>query len=258
VRTQDGALLFRPGGHGALLPNLQALEGDIVFVRNIDNIGPQHVDSNKPFYKKVLAGILLENRNRVFQYLRDLHERGLQSLPEEIDEFVMDRFRPTLPHDWSTFSSPDKADFYAAYLNRPMRVCGVVKNEGQPGGAPFWTMDSDHQVTPQIVESSQVDHNNPSQEAIFAASTHFNPVDLVCSIRDWHGKVFPLKTFRDPDTAFIAAKSDRGRPITVLEHPGLWNGGMAHWLTLFVDVPAETFSPVKTVFDLASLPHHTP
>jgi hypothetical protein len=207
-RTSSGDLLFRPAGHGALIDNLQAVEGDIVVIKNIDNILPAHATSDVVRWKLVLIGVLA--RLQV--------ERG--HMPA-----------------------------------RPLRVCGVVRNEGEPGGAPFWVREGSGAISSQIVESAQVDMTGEAERHVFTSSTHFNPVDIVCAVRDARGTPFTLADFVDPAAAFLSKKSFEGRALTALERPGLWNGAMAHWYTVFVEVPASTFAPVKTVFDLLRPQH---
>ena len=207
-RTKEGTLLFRPSGHGALLRNLQALNGDLVVLKNIDNVLPFEASEEVVQWKRLLIGYLVT-------VLRE--------------------------------SAGD----------RPVRVCGVVRNEGEPGGAPFWVVAQDGKSTPQIVESSQVNLDDSDQRRIFESSTHFNPVDLVCAVRDRDGEPFDLAAFVDPSAVFLARKSHEGRDLLALERPGLWNGAMAHWHTVFVEVPATTFAPVKTVFDLLRPQHQS-
>ncbi|MEM0941588.1 MAG: DUF4301 family protein [Bacteroidota bacterium] len=241
-RDDEGNLLFRPAGHGALLENLGQLDADIVFIKNIDNVVPDRIKFETIKYKKVLAGILLIYQSRAFELLRSV-ERGEKIKDEGIvllREMGMDGLL-------SEEQIIDK-------LNRPIRVCGMVKNEGEPGGGPFW-VNSDKNLTLQIVESAQVDTNDSDQESIFVKSTHFNPVDLVCGLKDYKGNPFDLLKFRDDDTGFITEKSYQGRKLKAMELPGLWNGSMADWNTIFVEVPLITFNPVKTVMDLLKENH---
>ncbi|MDR3184566.1 MAG: DUF4301 family protein [Prevotellaceae bacterium] len=250
-RNADGSLLFRPGGHGALLENLADIEEDIVFIKNIDNVAPDRLKPDTIHWKKVLAGMMLKLRSRIATYLAEL-EQGAGSLKlKEIATFLAQHFCITLPEV--------EAEQYAALLytklNRPMRVCGMVKNAGEPGGGPFLARNADGSQSLQIVESSQIDLRDPAVKTIFRASTHFNPVDLVCSFRDYKGGVYDLRRFRDPATGFISEKSKDGRALKALELPGLWNGAMSDWNTMFVEVPLSTFSPVKTVTDLLRREH---
>ena len=255
-REQDGSLLFRPGGHGALIENLNDLGEEIVFIKNIDNIVPERKADSTILYKKVLAGLLIRLQQRTFEYLELLDEGGVSD--EELNDIV--QFAKTelmieIPDFVDDYNSIEKIDYLYNKLNRPMRVCGMVKNEGEPGGGPFWVKNDDDEVSLQIIESSQIDHKDASQEAIFQASTHFNPVDLVCGCWNFKGEAFNLKDYVDDNTGFISNKSKDGRELKALELPGLWNGAMADWITVFVEVPIETFNPVKTVNDLLKPMH---
>jgi hypothetical protein len=253
-RESNNQLHFRPGGHGALLENLNDIDADIIFIKNIDNVSH---DRNKPdtiTYKKALAGLLIDYQQRIFKYLRLLE--STPSSPEILKEArdLSTELGTTI--NSKILSQPDQATRYLfEKLNRPIRVCGMVKNEGEPGGGPFWTVHPDGSSTLQIVESSQVNHHDPEQEAILGSATHFNPVDLVCGVRDYKGKKFNLMKFRDPNTGFISKKFKNGKPLKALELPGLWNGSMAYWNTVFVEVPVSTFTPVKTVHDLLRPEH---
>jgi hypothetical protein len=255
-READGKLLFRPGGHGALIENLNDLGEEIVFIKNIDNIVPEGKADSTIIYKKVLAGLLLHLQQRAFEYLEMLDEGTVSD--EELDDIV--QFAKTdlmidIPDFVKDYTSIEKIDYLYDKLNRPMRVCGMVKNEGEPGGGPFWVKNADDEISLQIIESSQIDHKNAPQEAIFQASTHFNPVDLVCGCWNYKGEAFNLKDYVDANTGFISNKSKDGRELKALELPGLWNGAMADWITVFVEVPIETFNPVKTVNDLLKPMH---
>ena len=215
-RTKDGKLLFRPGGHGALIENLNQQDADIVFIKNIDNVVPDRLKKDTIRYKQILAGVLVTEQKRVFEALKN----------------------------------PNLSDEERAKLNRPIRVCGVVKNTGEPGGGPFLVREADGSISCQILESTQI-----SDPALMAKSTHFNPVDLVCAIRDYEGKPFDLPKYVDPQTGFISNKSKDGKELLALELPGLWNGAMSRWNTIFVEVPVSTFNPVKTVNDLLREQH---
>ena len=255
-READGSLLFRPGGHGALIENLNDLGEEIVFVKNIDNIVPESKATTTLIYKKVLAGLLLHLQQRTFEYLEMLDEGSVAN--EELDDIL--QFAKTdlmidIPDFVNAYTNIEKIDYLYDKLNRPMRVCGMVKNEGEPGGGPFWIKNDDDETSLQIIESSQIDHENMQQEAVFQASTHFNPVDLVCGCWNYKGEAFNLKDYVDPNTGFISNKSKDGRELKALELPGLWNGAMADWITVFVEVPIETFNPVKTVNDLLKPMH---
>ena len=257
-RDSEGRLLFRPGGHGALLRNLNGLRGDVVFLKNIDNVVPDRLKGETTRYRKALGGYLVELQDILFGYLRRLcaGERDGRLIHEMV-EFLRQRFPSSVPDHLDRLSEKEKADFLFARLNRPTRVCGMVRNEGEPGGGPFWVRHADGTLSPQIVESSQVDMKSEEQKAVWAASTHFNPVDLVCGVRDFRGNPFNLMDYTDPDTGFISVKSKDGLDLKALELPGLWNGAMARWNTVFVEVPSSTFNPVKTVLDLLR-PAHQP
>ena len=215
-RTKDGKLLFRPGGHGALIENLNQQDADIVFIKNIDNVVPDRLKKDTIRYKQILAGVLVTEQKRVFEALKD----------------------------------PNLSDEERAKLNRPIRVCGVVKNTGEPGGGPFLVREADGSISCQILESTQI-----SDPELMKQSTHFNPVDLVCAIRDYEGNPFDLPRYVDPQTGFISNKSKDGKELLALELPGLWNGAMSRWNTIFVEVPVSTFNPVKTVNDLLREQH---
>lgn len=248
-RTDEGELLFRPGGHGALLRNLQAQAGDLVAVKNIDNILPEHLRAVSVRWKKLLTGVLVEAQAQSRRLVRALREGP-------VDEAVLAR-AATLALRLGQVVTSRRPDELAALLDRPLRVCGMVRNEGEPGGGPFWVLDEHGVPSPQIVESSQIDPGEPGQQAILRCATHFNPVDLVCALRDADGRPYDLERFVDPRAVFVSRKSHQGRPLLALERPGLWNGAMARWSTLFVEVPGATFAPVKTVFDLLR-PEHQP
>ncbi len=257
IRDADGKLVFRPAGHGALLKNLNDLQGDIVFIKNIDNVVP---DPRKPIvvrYKKVLGGLLVFLQQQVFQLLRELTQKPGQETVQKTQKLLAQYFNLPLPQSFNALSFNEQVDYLIQKLNRPIRVCGIVENKGEPGGGPFWIRDKDGEISLQIVESAQIDTNDPEQQRIWNASTHFNPTDIVCGVRDFQGKPFDLMAFRDNDAGIITIKYWQGQEIKVMELPGLWNGSMAKWLTVFVEVPLETFNPVKTVFDLLR-PVHLP
>jgi len=253
-RNNDGSLLFRPAGHGALLENLNDLDADLVFIKNIDNVVPDHLKGPTIRYKKALAGLLLACREKIFFYQKVLNEKHYTAL----DSAFLAEAANFLESELNT--KPERNHYYTEreelfnYLkdkyNRPFRVCGMVKNEGEPGGGPFWAKNPDGTVSLQVVEGSQIDHHDAEQVAIARHATHFNPVDLICSIKDYRGKKYNLPEFTDPATGFISVKSKDGRDVKAQELPGLWNGSMSNWNTLFVEVPIETFNPVKTVNDL--------
>ena len=255
-REANGKILFRPGGHGALIENLNDLGEEIVFIKNIDNIVPETKAQTTIIYKKVLAGLLLKLQQKTFEYL-ELLDSGfvIEEELEEITRFAKESLMIDIPDFVKEYNEFEKIDYLYNKLNRPMRICGMVKNEGEPGGGPFWVKNDD-EVSLQIIESSQIDHKNPQQEAIFQGSTHFNPVDLVCGCWNYQGEAFNLTDYVDANTGFVSNKSKDGRELKALELPGLWNGAMADWITIFVEVPIETFNPVKTVNDLLKPMHN--
>jgi hypothetical protein len=255
-RDQQQRLVFRPAGHGALLGNLQALEGDIVFIKNIDNIVPDRLKEATYVYKRALGGYLVELQARIFAYVRQLVRQDVdEQLLTQMFAFLHVPLSVEPPTGIEQQSRAERIAYLLSVLNRPLRVCGMVPNAGEPGGGPFWVQHADGSRSVQIVETSQVDMHNPAQRAIVAAATHFNPVDLVCGVRDYQGQPFPLQQFTDPNTGFISSKSHEGRELKALELPGLWNGSMARWNTVFVEVPLGTFTPVKTVMDLLRPEH---
>ncbi|HWP90888.1 MAG TPA: DUF4301 family protein [Thermodesulfobacteriota bacterium] len=255
-RDKQGRLVFRPAGHGALLENLNDLDADIAFIKNIDNVVPDRLKHVTYVYKRALGGYLIELQSKIFGYLKRLSGREFGiSLLEQIFEFARNELSIIPPKAIERGSRGEKISFLKSKLNRPLRVCGMVKNEGEPGGGPFWVRNEEGSLSLQIVESSQIDMESPEQRAIWQSSTHFNPVDLVCSLRDYTGKPFDLKQYADPDTGFISIKSIDGEEVKALELPGLWNGSMAYWNTVFVEVPLITFNPVKTVLDLLREEH---
>lgn len=245
LREENGEILFRPGGHGALLENLNNLDADIVFIKNIDNVVPPAFLETTCLYKKLLAGYLLTLQSQVFAYL-DTLEKGHTSdrILQEMIQFARNQWNIQVES-----SSNIKEQLFAIF-HRPIRVCGMVKNQGEPGGGPFWTKDSQGKISRQIVEKSQIALKLPDQKKILESSTHFNPVDLVCSLKDHRGKKFQLKQFVDKKAVFLSQKPYRGQTIKALELPGLWNGAMAFWNTSFIEVPLATFNPVKKVTDL--------
>ena len=250
-RNSDGSLLFRPGGHGALIQNLNDLHKEIIFIKNIDNVVPDRLKQITYDYKKVLGGYLFKLQQQQFEYLNLLDEGCLAN--DEIDmiaDFAKEKLMIDIPNYYQTYNEIEKIDFLYGKLNRPMRICGMVKNEGEPGGGPYWVRNCNDEVSLQIVESSQMNHKDEKQEAIFQSATHFNPVDLVCATQDFKGESFNLNDFIDHNTGFISQKSKDGKELKALELPGLWNGAMADWISIFVEVPIITFNPVKTVNDL--------
>jgi len=255
-RDETGELLFRPGGHGALLANLNRIEGDLVFIKNIDNVVPDRLKGETILYKKILGGCLLRVQEEVFRYLSLLEDKEAGEAPlHEMADFCRKELFLDLPPEFPACSPAEQRTFLFFLLNRPIRVCGMVKNEGEPGGGPFWVTGADNRRTLQIVEEAQIDSSSEKQSRIWKASTHFNPVDLVCGIRDYRGRKFNLENFVDRKAVIITKKSHEGFDLKALEIPGLWNGGMSLWNTLFIEVPIVTFNPVKTVFDLLRPEH---
>jgi len=252
-RLEDGNLFFRPGGHGALIENLNQLESDIVFIKNIDNVAFNHFEEIV-FHKKALGGILLQLQKDIFSHLEML-ERSSDINLDALITFVSDKLNIVLPKDFSKYSLDNQKTELFQLLNRPIRVCGMVKNEGEPGGGPFWVHEDNGTVSLQIVESSQIDLNNENQKRIFSESTHFNPVDLVCGLKNFKGEKFNLSDFVNHNAGFIVQKTKNGKDIKAYELPGLWNGAMANWITIFAEVSLETFNPVKTVNDLLKPAH---
>ncbi len=247
---EDGSLLFRPAGHGALLENLNEISADLIFIKNIDNVVPDRLKPITKTYKMALAGWLLEVQARIFQALIALDlEISSSSVQFAMQVYSRDLGR-IIPESIQESSLNDQAAFFKTKLNRPIRVCGMVKNTGEPGGGPFWIQEKDGTQSLQILETAQIDTSNPESLAHLQASTHFNPVDLVCATRDYKGNAFDLLLYRDMNTGFITEKSKNGKVLKALELPGLWNGAMADWNTLFVEVPLLTFNPVKTSNDL--------
>lgn len=255
-RNENGELVFRPGGHGALIENLNDLDADIVFIKNIDNVAQEHLLATTALYKKVIAGYALERKNKVDEILKRLDNNDTTAIAEAIS-FMDKELKTIYPKDFASQSDAKKIEFIKATLDRPLRVCGMVKNEGEPGGGPFWVKNAEGQISLQVVESAQIDANDSNKMDIMKRSTHFNPVDLFCCLKDRNGKKYDLTKFVDQNAGFISYKSLNGKDLKAMELPGLWNGAMAHWLTFFVEVPIDTFNPVKTVMDLLR-PQHQP
>ena len=254
-RNEDGLLLFRPGGHGALIENLNEIDSDVVFIKNIDNVVPDRIKDETVTYKKLIAGILVDTQKKVFEYLR-LLESGVYSHTqlEQIVMFVQQNLY-CRKNDIKQLEDAELVIYLKNKLNRPIRVCGVVKNVGEPGGGPFVCYNHDGTISLQILESSQIDKSNSLYVEMFNNGTHFNPVDLVCATKDVNGNPFDLPKYVDRTTGFISHKSKNGRELKALELPGLWNGAMSDWNTVFVEVPIGTFNPVKTVNDLLREQH---
>ena len=254
-RNADGSLLFRPGGHGALIENLNEIDADIVFIKNIDNVVPDRLKPATVEWKQVIAGVLVTLQAKAFAYLRLLDSGSYtHEQLEEIIRFVQ-RDLCCRKADIKELEDAELVIYLRKKLNRPMRVCGAVKNVGEPGGGPFLTYNQDGTVSLQILESSQIDTANEEYVRMFNNGTHFNPVDLVCATKDYKGNRFNLPDYVDRSTGFISSKSKNGKELKALELPGLWNGAMSDWNTIFVEVPLETFNPVKTVNDLLREQH---
>ena len=252
-RGADGSLVLRPAGHGALIENLNDIDADIVFIKNIDNVVPDRLKADTVTYKNLIAGVLVSKQQLAFRYLEILdsgsyNEQQLEEMAQFIENDLCCH-----PAEGQEIT----ADYLRKKLNRPMRVCGVVKNVGEPGGGPFLAYNQDGTVSLQILESSQIDTSNEEYMKMFTEGTHFNPVDLVCAVKDYRGEAFCLPQYVDKTTGFISSKSQGGRELKALELPGLWNGAMSNWNTIFVEVPLITFNPVKTVNDLLR-PEHQP
>lgn len=254
-RTDEGRLLFRPGGHGALIENLNEIDADIIFIKNIDNVVPDRLKGDTVEYKQVIAGLLVTLQQKAFDYLH-LLDTGIyiHDQLEEIIRFVQQDLC-CRKQDIKNLEDAELVIYLRNKLNRPMRVCGVVKNVGEPGGGPFLTYNQDGTISLQILESSQIDKSNKEYMEMFTKGTHFNPVDLVCAVKDYKGQPFNLPDFVDKSTGFISSKSKNGKELKALELPGLWNGAMSDWNTIFVEVPLSTFNPVKTVNDLLREQH---
>lgn len=256
-RDAAGKLVFRPGGHGALIVNLNALDADLVFIKNIDNVIQNQMESIV-LYKKALAGIVIQLQEQIFDYLNAIENNSVEESDlEAIASFLQNQLNNPVIEDFAQYTFENKINYIKNRLNRPIRVCGMVKNEGEPGGGPFWVRDATGNFSLQIVETSQIDSQNTHQAQIAARATHFNPVDLVCAIKDFKGIPFDLEAFIDSDAGFIVQKNKNGKELKAYELPGLWNGAMAKWITVFVEVPLITFNPVKTVNDLLK-PAHQP
>lgn len=257
LRDDANNLVFRPGGHGALIENLNQLQADIIFIKNIDNVSQNHF-SEIINYKKLIGGVLITIQEQVFKFLNYLDKEPLKRKKlEEIIRFANEKLNANLSSDFDKYKKSYQSEVLFKILNRPIRVCGMVKNEGEPGGGPFWIKQEDKGISLQIIESSQVDFSNVKQVEIFNKSTHFNPVDLVCGVKNFKGDKFNLLDFVDENMGFIVEKTKNGKPIKGFELPGLWNGAMAFWNTIFIEVPLSTFNPVKTVNDLLK-PAHQP
>ena len=249
-RDKHNQLVFRPGGHGALLQNLNNIEADVIFIKNIDNVIPREQLQEVVDYKKLLGGFLLQLQEKIFAILQKLESEGFTaSIQQRATDFMKNEFELSL--------NLNSAEAIKNALHKPIRVCGMVKNEGAPGGGPFWVKDQKGEISLQIIEGAQINQQEASQKVIVDEATHFNPVDVVCGVKDFKGKKFDLNNFVDESQLFISEKSKHGKKLKALELPGLWNGAMAKWNTVFVEVPSSTFNPVKTVNDLLK-PNHQP
>ncbi|WP_121064841.1 DUF4301 family protein [Maribacter vaceletii] len=255
-RNSDGSILFRPGGHGALIENLNEQDADVIFIKNIDNVVVPENMETLANSKKILAGVLLQVQQKAFKFIEFLeNSTASEEELQKIKKFLEERLNVRFIENFNSYTVQEKISVLKDKLNRPIRVCGMVKNEGEPGGGPFWVKDSSGRTSLQIIESAQIDMSIESQAAIVKNATHFNPVDLVCGVKNYKGEKYNLLNFVDIKQGFITGKTKEGRELKALELPGLWNGAMAFWNTIFVEVPLETFNPVKTVNDLLKPSH---
>lgn len=255
-RNNDGSVLFRPGGHGALIENLNEQDADIIFIKNIDNVAVMRDADAVAQSKKILAGVLLNAQKKAFDYMRLIQGGGVdENQSAEIKEFLESKLNARFAGDYDRLTKEEQLKVLPEKLQRPIRVCGMVKNEGEPGGGPFWITNAQGELSLQIIESAQIDMDDQKQVAILKNSTHFNPVDLVCGVRNQKGEKLDLLKFVDHKQGFITGKTKDGKELKALELPGLWNGAMAYWNTIFVEVPLVTFNPVKTVNDLLKPSH---
>lgn len=255
MRDENEKLIFRPGGHGALIENLNDCKADLIFIKNIDNVVPDWMKHTTIVYKQALAGLLLDVQKKVFRYLKTIDNNPTQRQLSYIANFAQKTLGLYIPSDFKTKSLQSQRKALKALLNRPIRVCGMVKNQGEPGGGPFFIQNSEGERSLQIVETAQINRKDPNQESILNQSTHFNPVDLICSTKNYKGQAFNLRNYIDPTTGFISKKTKGAQTMKSQELPGLWNGAMANWITLFVEVPLATFNPVKSVTDLLRKEH---
>lgn len=253
----NGKLLFRPGGHGALIENLNDLSADIVFIKNIDNVVPDSFKEPTIRYKQLIAGVLVDYQRKIFDFLEKI-DSGKYTHEELLDMlyFLQDDLCIKNP-ETKMLEDVELVLYIKSKLNRPIRVCGMVRNTGEPGGGPFFAVNADGTVSLQILESSQINLKDSDKKAMFEKGTHFNPVDLVCSLKNYKDEKFHLPDYIDPSTGFVSEKSKNGKELKALELPGLWNGAMSDWNTVFVEVPIETFNPVKTVNDLLRKEHQS-
>ncbi|WP_046756361.1 DUF4301 family protein [Kordia jejudonensis] len=255
ILDTDGNLVFRPGGHGALIENLNAIDADVIFIKNIDNVVVNTYEDEISRYKKILGGKLIDLQQKAFKFMEMLHNGVSQEELHTILHFLFEGLNVQISEEFEKYSQKYQVEYLIEKLNRPIRVCGMVKNEGEPGGGPFWVKHENGSISLQIVESAQIDRKNEYHQSILKKSTHFNPVDIVCGVKDYQGNKFDLTQFVDKKSYFIASKSKSGKKIKALELPGLWNGAMAFWNTVFIEVPLVTFNPVKTINDLLKPTH---
>jgi len=257
IRDSKGELLFRPGGHGALIENLNAIDSDIIFIKNIDNVVADRFKEQTITYKKLIGGILLTVQEDAFYYAKKLSKKTKIAnwRKRRIVRFLKEQLNVIMPEAFESWTPEQQRDFLFKIVNRPIRVCGMVKNEGEPGGGPFWVKAEDGSISLQIIEKAQFDENNSAQMEMLKNSTHFNPVDIVCSVKDFQGNKFNLMDFIDENAGIITTKSKNGKALKAIELPGLWNGAMANWNTIFVEVPLVTFNPVKEINDLLREEH---
>jgi hypothetical protein len=257
IRDDFNEIVFRPGGHGSLIKNLNSIDSDIIIIKNIDNVCHDRHKEDTYFYKMALGGMLIFLQDQIFSFLRGLQSSTPPSakVVDNMMSFIERKLQIIPPEGSAGWNKDKKIEYLKRKLNRPLRVCGMVENEGEPGGGPFLVRNPDGSLCPQIVELSQINMKNEEQVEILKKSSHFNPVDIVCSIKDFEGNTFNLEDFIDEDTGFISTKSLDGKEVKALERPGLWNGAMANWTSVFVEVPLTTFNPVKTVNDLLMEQH---
>ncbi|MGB1268141.1 MAG: DUF4301 family protein [Flavobacteriaceae bacterium] len=255
-REDTNELLFRPSGHGALIENLNDIEEDLIFIKNIDNVVTPELKQDVVVYKKILGGVLLKNQELIFNHLKTLEQIEISETDIiSIANFLSNNLNVVINPEFEKYSKKYQIEYLVNKLNRPIRVCGMVKNEGEPGGGPFWVKNENGTISLQIVESAQIDTENKQQKKIQKKATHFNPVDLVCAVKNYKGDTFNLLNFTDPNTGFISSKTRLGKRLKALELPGLWNGAMSNWNTIFIEVPLSTFNPVKNVNDLLKSSH---
>lgn len=253
---KQNKIIARPAGHGALIENLNDLKADIVIIKNIDNLSTERLAEDTCTYKKLLTGYLIKLQNKIYDYLKLLESKNQEIIDlNEITNFCREKLFILTPEEFDNFTTIQKINYLFRKLNRPIRVCGMVKNEGEPGGGPFWVNSEDGSLSLQIIEQAQINLSDEQQKNIFNKSTHFNPVDLVCGLQDYKGNNFDLKSFVDYQSGIITKKSKDGVQLKALELPGLWNGAMADWITIFIEVPISTFNPVKEINDLLRKEH---